>query len=365
MYNRADLWVAIERKEDASTRRNTAQLARELILALPTELGHAKKQSLVRGYVQAHFVVRGMVADIAYHDFDKHNPHAHVLLTLREILPEGFGKKDRSWNKRELVKQWREEWANHVNRQLEQEGHDARIDHRSLKDRGIEREPQIHLGPIVIEMERKGIQTEMGDTYRAIAAANDNRYVAALAHPETQSIPDAEELVTSTLDHVERQQDKEQGSNLSTEGELIESERSLSSEFKKINKDNRNERSLTSLEESAPQDERALIHQWQQYREQGPERGRPQDASPWEEARSWGLDDVTLRVLRTYSGHQAKHERERRIDSAISTSEHGRRVERSPLATYLSGLGQRLKEKGRGYLRLADSWLAERLARHG
>lgn len=175
MRDREKLWVAVEQKEDQSTRRNKAQLARELILALPTELEHDHKQSLVRGYVQEQFVQKGMVADVAYHDFNKHNPHAHVLLTMREVSPEGFGKKNRRWNDRALVKQWRESWANHVNRELEREGHSARVDHRSLKDRGIDREPQIHLGPHVIQLETMGIRTEVGDTYRAIAAANQNR----------------------------------------------------------------------------------------------------------------------------------------------------------------------------------------------
>ncbi|NEZ61033.1 MobQ family relaxase [Adonisia turfae] len=176
--NRADLWIAIEQKEDASTRRNSAQLAREMVLALPVELAHDEKQNLVREYVQTHFVNRGMIADVAYHDFDSHNPHAHVLLTMREINADGFGKKNRSWNDRKLVSQWREQWASHINRELERGGHQARVDHRSLEEQGIDREPQIHLGPHVIQMEARGIRTEQGDTYRAINAANRQRALA-------------------------------------------------------------------------------------------------------------------------------------------------------------------------------------------
>ncbi|MEO1148325.1 MAG: MobQ family relaxase [Cyanobacteria bacterium J06638_22] len=349
VYDRAELWVAIERKEDASTRRDTAQLARELILALPVELEHVQRQSLVRDYVQTHFVARGMIADIAYHDFGKHNPHAHVLLTMREITPEGFGKKERSWNKRELVKQWREEWANHANRHLEREGHSARIDHRSLKDRGIDREPQIHLGPVVIEMEQRGIRTEMGDTYRAIAIANDNRRQAALQQPEPAS--DKRDPATDTTQQpVSQQQD-------------LMSEDSLTGTRRK-SKERERKGSAPTPEDTGLVDERALIYQWQQYQEQGPERSKPQDSSHWQEAKSWGIDAVTLTVLRTYTGLQAKQERERRIDAAIAFSGDDQ-VERSAFATYLSTLGRRLREKGRGYYKLADRWLAERLARRG
>ena len=44
-----------------------------------------------------------MIADIAFHDLDSHNPHAHVMLTLKPVTAEGFGKKDRSWNDKKNV----------------------------------------------------------------------------------------------------------------------------------------------------------------------------------------------------------------------------------------------------------------------
>ena len=375
VYNRSELWVAIERKEDASTRRDTAQLARELILALPIELEHGQKQALVRDYVQTHFVAKGMIADIAYHDFDSHNPHTHVLLTMRDIAPEGFGKKNRTWNKRELVKQWREEWANHVNRTPEREEHDARIDHRPLQERGIDREPQIHLGPVVIEMERKGIRTEMGDTYRAISIANDNREKARQADAESLSqhisAGDSDELSHTSLLAEDAPDEETEPRTLETEQEAKathhQSDRSFTGKKPGKSARSQDEQTPTHEKKSTDQiDERMLIQQWQQYHDQQSERRKPQEPSPWEEAASWGINEVTVTVLRTWSGEQAKVERDRRINVAMQATETaGQGREDSALSCYLLSLGQRLKLKGKSAYKLADRWLAGRLAKRG
>ena len=86
-----------------------------------------------------------MVADIAYHA-KRGNPHAHILLTLRDIGPDGFGKKNRSWNAPRLLETWRESWAAAVNRFLEKAGLDIRIDHRSYRRRGVDLTPTKHIG---------------------------------------------------------------------------------------------------------------------------------------------------------------------------------------------------------------------------
>jgi hypothetical protein len=83
-----------------------------------------------------------MVADIALHapgrEGDDRNHHAHILLTTREIGPEGFGAKNRDWNAVEMLEGWREAWARDSNRALERCGHDERIDHRTLEAQRIE-----------------------------------------------------------------------------------------------------------------------------------------------------------------------------------------------------------------------------------
>ena len=138
VQDRAALWNAVEAAE---TRKNS-QVAREIRVALPAELDHAQRVELVRAFCQREFVARGMVADIALHapgrEGDDRNHHAHILLTTREIGPEGFGAKNRDWNAVEMLEGWREAWARDSNRALEQCGHDERIDHRTLEAQRIE-----------------------------------------------------------------------------------------------------------------------------------------------------------------------------------------------------------------------------------
>ena len=133
-----DRWNAVEAAE---TRKNS-QVAREIRVALPAELGHAQRVELVREFCQREFVARGMVADIALHapgrEGDDRNHHAHILLTTREIGPEGFTTKNRDWNAVEMLEGWREAWARDSNHALERCGHEVRIDHRTLEAQRIE-----------------------------------------------------------------------------------------------------------------------------------------------------------------------------------------------------------------------------------
>ncbi|EFJ8047853.1 MobA/MobL family protein [Escherichia coli] len=123
------LWNEVERVE----RQQNGQTARYFDVAIPTELNNDDKKKLVLEYCQKNFVDKGMIADIAFHDLDSDNPHAHVMLTLKTIGPEGFGKKERSWNDRKMSVLWRESWASMANSYLAAAGSPERIDHRSLQ----------------------------------------------------------------------------------------------------------------------------------------------------------------------------------------------------------------------------------------
>ena len=139
--DRPTLWNEVEKVE----RRCDAQLAREIEVALPSELTLAQNKELVREFVQANFVDHGMIADVNIHT-KKGNPHAHILLTTREVNENGFGKKVRAWNANVKLLQWREEWAKLQNQKLLSSGHDIQVDHRSFEDQGIDLIPQMHLG---------------------------------------------------------------------------------------------------------------------------------------------------------------------------------------------------------------------------
>lgn len=166
--DRQQLWNAVE----AAEKRKDAQLCREINVALPRELTAVQQRELLSTFVFTQFVSRGMIADVAIHRDNAENPHAHIMLTMREITPEGFGKKVRDWNDKELLETWRAEWANDANRALERAGHSDRIDHRSLEAQGSERLPTVHEGPHVRKMEQRGIQTDRGDLNRAVAEYN-------------------------------------------------------------------------------------------------------------------------------------------------------------------------------------------------
>ena len=139
VQDRGRLWNEVEAAE---TRKNS-QVAREIVVALPKELEAGAQRHLVRGFVSEQCVSRGMVADVAYHDVGSGNPHAHVLLTTRRIDPDGFAGKDRSWNDRGVVEDWRREWAEHANRSLARAQVMDRIDHRSL---GAQRQDALQRG---------------------------------------------------------------------------------------------------------------------------------------------------------------------------------------------------------------------------
>lgn len=155
--NREKLWNAVEDSE----KRKDSQLCREINVALPLELKVEERKDLLKTFC-VQFTRQGMVADIAIHQQDSGNPHAHIMLTMRELTPDGFGGKRRDWNRKELVEKWRAEWAKAANLALEKAGHDARIDHRSLAAQGVEREPTLHQGKAVSALERKGIKTRIG-----------------------------------------------------------------------------------------------------------------------------------------------------------------------------------------------------------
>lgn len=132
VHDRSALWNAVEDVE----RRKDAQVAREVRVALPSELSTEQNADLVRAFVQEQFVARGMIADVALHapgrEGDQRNHHAHFMLTTREVGADGFGAKNRDWNAKELLVDWRGSWAEHVNTTLERCDIHERVDHRTL-----------------------------------------------------------------------------------------------------------------------------------------------------------------------------------------------------------------------------------------
>ena len=83
--DREKLWNAVEEVETAKDSR----LAREFVVALPIELSREEQIELLQEFIQEQFLSDGMCADAAIHDTDGHNPHAHILLTVRPLDKQG------------------------------------------------------------------------------------------------------------------------------------------------------------------------------------------------------------------------------------------------------------------------------------
>lgn len=83
--DRAELWNAVE----AAEKSKDSQLARELIVALPIELQIDEWKSILKTFITENCVDKGMCADVSIHDTDGHNPHAHILLTMRPLDDKG------------------------------------------------------------------------------------------------------------------------------------------------------------------------------------------------------------------------------------------------------------------------------------
>ena len=177
LNDRTMLWNEVEEGE----KRKDAQLAREVEFSIPREMDQQQGVSLARDFVQKQFVDRGMVADLNVHwdkaDDGSPKPHAHVMLSMREVGPEGFGKKVRDWNGTELLQEWREAWAAHVNERMAKLGLEGRIDHRSYADQGIALEPQHKIGPAGMRRLDRGEDAERADDHRRIARENGTKII--------------------------------------------------------------------------------------------------------------------------------------------------------------------------------------------
>ena len=194
--DRGILWNCVEKIEKSKN----SQLAREIEVALPKELDREKQINLVRDYVKENFVNVGMCADIALHDKNDGNPHAHILLTMRPLNEDKtWGQKSKKeyildengekvklkngnykirkintvdWNEQYKAEQWRKAWADITNKYLEENSIQEQVDYRSYQRQGIEQIPTIHLGVSATQMEKKGISTDRGNINREIKHQN-------------------------------------------------------------------------------------------------------------------------------------------------------------------------------------------------
>ena len=196
--DRATLWNSAEEVE----KQWNSQLARRFVVALPREMPLEMCPQMMQEYCNEHFVSKGMCCDFAIHDPDPpgHNPHCHIMLTMRAIdengkwmpksrkvydldengerikLPSGRWKSHKEdtvdWNEQYHAEEWRHGWEVIQNKYLELAGSAERVDMRSYERQGLDIIPTVHMGAAVSALERKGIETNIGNLNRDIKAAN-------------------------------------------------------------------------------------------------------------------------------------------------------------------------------------------------
>jgi hypothetical protein len=179
--DRSTLWNAAEH---AGLRHNS-RLAREWLVLIPPELSPAQRTNLVRTFASELADKYRCAVDVCIHQprpgADPRNHHAHLLMTTREVTPQGFGPRttlelggrERRWaglrgSPLDEYLMLRERWAEVTNEALRQAGISARVDHRSLERQGIDREPVPTIPEKVFYAERKNQgHSAAGDAIRA------------------------------------------------------------------------------------------------------------------------------------------------------------------------------------------------------
>jgi hypothetical protein len=178
--DRSTLWNAAEH---AGLRRNS-RLAREWLVLIPPELNPAQRTNLVRTFASELADKYRCAVDVCIHQprpgADPRNHHAHLLMTTREVTPEGFGprttlehggRERRRAGLGSTLDEYlmlRERWAEVTNEALRQAGVSARVDHHSLERQGIDREPVPTIPEKVFYAERKTQgRSAAGDAIRA------------------------------------------------------------------------------------------------------------------------------------------------------------------------------------------------------
>jgi ATP-dependent exoDNAse (exonuclease V) alpha subunit len=197
--NRASLWNSVEHAE---TRKN-ARVAREIQVNLPHELPPERRVALARTFSQEVANHYKIAVDLAVHEprpaGDPRNHHAHLLMTTREVSPEGLGAKaglELSEHERARLglpsgsheyTAIRERWATMTNEALKEANIEARVDHRSLAEQGVDREPKPHIPFAAYKIERAGKHSDVAESIRADYNARVQARVERQPQPERET----------------------------------------------------------------------------------------------------------------------------------------------------------------------------------
>ncbi len=237
--DRQTLWNEVQKIE----KQKNAQLCREVEVALPIEFSRHEQIEVVREYIKKNFTDKGMIADWSLHDKSDGNPHAHILLTMRPLKPNGeWGakRKDRyaldengnkipiidvltnkqkigaggrkmwerisvpttDWNDQTKAEEWRKSWADICNEHLKGQAH---IDHRSYARQGKKQLPTIHEGYVARKIAKSGRHSNIISYNQQVRQHN------ALEQANEQDIQTAENELKQLENELEKIKSEQKG----------------------------------------------------------------------------------------------------------------------------------------------------------
>ena len=237
--DRQTLWNEVQKIE----KQKNAQLCREVEVALPIEFSRNEQIEVVREYIKKNFTDKGMIADWSLHDKSDGNPHAHILLTMRPLKPNGeWGakRKDRyaldengnkipiidvltnkqkigaggrkmwerisvpttDWNDQTKAEEWRKSWADICNEHLKGQAH---IDHRSYARQGKKQLPTIHEGYVARKIAKSGRHSNIIGYNQQVRQHN------ALEQANEQDIQTAENELKQLENELEKIKSEQKG----------------------------------------------------------------------------------------------------------------------------------------------------------
>lgn len=250
--DRQTLWNAVEDFE----KKDDAQLARGIEFSLPFELTLEENIKLCKETAE-YYRKKGMCVDFSIHapHGGNKNIHCHMMLTMRPLTIDGTFVQHKShreyildengqkiplkngkdyktkkvnvvdWDDKGSMEKWRANYAELMEKYLNNRGLDVKVEHRSFERQGIHRIPTIHMGPAAAAMERKGIRTRVGDMNREIKLVNE------ILERGDRTVQALDEKIGKMEMQIERQKAKaaeEAAKAYTIEGMLLEYQRNRS-----------------------------------------------------------------------------------------------------------------------------------------
>ncbi|MBU8855367.1 MobA/MobL family protein [Bacillus sp. FJAT-26377] len=224
--DREKLWNEVEKVE----KRWTSQLSREIVIALPNDLNNEQQRDLIESYIKSQFVEKGMVADVNIHRDKDHNPHAHIMLTMRPFNEDGsWGEKrpfsgefdekgrkiylDNPWDNKDNLSLWRDNYQELVNTTYERLNLERRFDLRSFERQGRDEKATVHMGHVAAGIEERAKEKALKNGIEYKPVTNEGMLNEKIRKANAELAPYQKELVKTDSKIIDLEQKKNEFKN--------------------------------------------------------------------------------------------------------------------------------------------------------